>query len=82
MNETIQNPLNLKEAAEWLKVSPSYIYYLVHYGKLPAYKPGAVLSGCVDTGRNAYKDWLSDNCHIPAKKQIIRFLFLPRLLII
>jgi excisionase family DNA binding protein len=40
MNETIQKPLNMREAAEFLGVKPSYIYYLVHFGKLTAYKPG------------------------------------------
>jgi len=40
MNDTIQKPLSLKQAAEWLNLAPSYIYYLVHFGKLKAYKPG------------------------------------------
>jgi excisionase family DNA binding protein len=39
MNET-QKPLNVKEAAIFLNLKPSYVYNLVHYGKLPAYKPG------------------------------------------
>jgi excisionase family DNA binding protein len=33
-------PLNLKEAAEFLGFKPSYIYNLVHFGKITAYKPG------------------------------------------
>jgi excisionase family DNA binding protein len=40
VTETIQRPLNVKEAAEFLNLKPSYIYNLVHYGKLPVYKPG------------------------------------------
>jgi excisionase family DNA binding protein len=40
MTETVQKPLNLKEAAAFLGLKPSYIYNLVHYGKLTAYKPG------------------------------------------
>jgi excisionase family DNA binding protein len=40
MVETAQKPLNLKEAATFLGLKPSYIYNLVHFGKLTAYKPG------------------------------------------
>jgi excisionase family DNA binding protein len=40
MTETVQKPLNLKEAAAFLGLKPSYIYNLVHFGKLTAYKPG------------------------------------------
>jgi excisionase family DNA binding protein len=39
MAETIQKPLNLKEAAAFLGLKPSYIYNLVHFGHLTAYKP-------------------------------------------
>jgi excisionase family DNA binding protein len=39
MNET-QKPLNVEEAAAWLGLKPSYIYNLVYYGKLTAYRPG------------------------------------------
>jgi excisionase family DNA binding protein len=39
MNET-QKPLNVQQAAEFLGLKPSYVYNLVFYGKLPAYKPG------------------------------------------
>jgi excisionase family DNA binding protein len=38
MNET-QKPLNVEQAAEFLSLKPSYIYNLVFYGKLTAYKP-------------------------------------------
>jgi excisionase family DNA binding protein len=38
MNE-IQKPLNVQQAAEFLSLKPSYIYNLVFYGKLTAYKP-------------------------------------------
>jgi excisionase family DNA binding protein len=38
MNET-QKPLNVQQAAEFLNLKPSYIYNLVLYGKLTAYKP-------------------------------------------
>ena len=38
MNET-QKPLNVQQAAEFLNLKPSYIYNLVFYGKLTAYKP-------------------------------------------
>jgi excisionase family DNA binding protein len=39
MNER-ENPLNVQQAAEFLNLKPSYIYNLVFYGKLTAYKPG------------------------------------------
>jgi excisionase family DNA binding protein len=39
MNET-QKPLNIQGASEFLGLKPSYIYNLVFYGKLTAYKPG------------------------------------------
>jgi len=39
MNE-IQKPLNVQQAAEFLGLKPSYIYNLVFFGKLTAYKPG------------------------------------------
>ena len=42
MNKT-QKPLNVQQAAEFLNLKPSYIYNLVFYGKLPAYRPGGKL---------------------------------------
>jgi excisionase family DNA binding protein len=36
----IQKPLNVREAAEFLKLKPSYIYNLIFFGKLKAYRPG------------------------------------------
>jgi excisionase family DNA binding protein len=38
MNET-QKPLNVEQAADFLNLKPSYVYNLVFYGKLTAYKP-------------------------------------------
>ena len=32
--------LDLNQAAEYLKLKPSYIYSLIHQQKLPHYKPG------------------------------------------
>ena len=41
MNEkTNEKPLSVKQAAEFLNLKPTYIYNLVFYGKLKAYKPG------------------------------------------
>jgi excisionase family DNA binding protein len=40
MTETVQKPLTVQEAAVFLGLKPSYVYNLVHYGKLTAYKPG------------------------------------------
>jgi len=39
MNET-QKPLSVKQVADFLNLKPSYIYNLVYFGKLPAYRPG------------------------------------------
>ena len=39
MND-IQKPLNIQQAAEFLCCKTSYIYNLIYYGKLTAYKPG------------------------------------------
>jgi excisionase family DNA binding protein len=39
MNE-IQKPLSVQQAAEFLGLKPSYVYNLVFFGKLPAYRPG------------------------------------------
>ena len=38
--ENTQQPLGVKEAAAYLRVKPSYLYNLVHYRKITAYKPG------------------------------------------
>jgi excisionase family DNA binding protein len=40
MTEIVQKPLNVKEAAAFLGFKPSYLYNLVHYGRITAYKPG------------------------------------------
>ncbi|GHV79459.1 phage DNA-binding protein excisionase [Spirochaetia bacterium] len=40
MTETLTKPLNLQQAAEFLGFKPSYVYNLVHFKKLTAYKPG------------------------------------------
>jgi excisionase family DNA binding protein len=39
MTETVQKPLTIQEAAAFLGLKKSYIYNLVHYGKLAAFKP-------------------------------------------
>ena len=39
MNET-QTPLSVQQAAAFLGLKPSYVYNLVFYGKLTAYKLG------------------------------------------
>ena len=57
MNET-QKPLNVQQAAEFLSLKPSYIYNLVFYGKLTAYRPGGkrLLFKISDLERYAYKN--------------------------
>jgi excisionase family DNA binding protein len=39
MNEA-NKPLNVRQAAEFLGCKVSYIYQLIFYGKLTAYRPG------------------------------------------
>jgi excisionase family DNA binding protein len=40
MTETIQKPMDVKEAAAFLGLSPNYVHQLVYYKRLAAYKPG------------------------------------------
>ena len=40
MNNEVQKPLSVKQVADFLNLKPSYIYNLVYFGKLPAYRPG------------------------------------------
>jgi excisionase family DNA binding protein len=40
MTETVRKPLSITEAAQYLGYKKSYLYNLVHHGKLTAYKPG------------------------------------------
>ena len=35
----MNKPLNVSQAAEYLGLTKGYIYNLVHFGKLTAYKP-------------------------------------------
>jgi len=62
MNET-QKPLNVKQVAEFLGLKPSYIYNLVFYGKLMAYKPGGkrLLFKLSDLEKYAFSNQKSDN---------------------
>ena len=40
MTETIQKPLGVKEAADFLGLSLGYVRQLVYGKKIPVYKPG------------------------------------------
>jgi excisionase family DNA binding protein len=55
MNE-IQKPLSVQQAAEFLGLKVSYIYNLIHFGKLTAYKPSGkkLLFKVSDLERYAY----------------------------
>ena len=55
MNEN-QKPLSVQQAAEYLNLKPSYIYNLVFYKKLTAYRPGGkrLLFKISDLERYAY----------------------------
>jgi excisionase family DNA binding protein len=57
MNE-IQKPLNVREAAEFLGLKPSYIYNLLFFGKLKGFKPGGkkLLFRIADLEAYAYKN--------------------------
>ena len=60
MNET-QKPLNVEQAAKFLNLKPSYIYNLVFYGKLTAYKPSGkrLLFKVADLEKYAYGNKVS-----------------------
>ena len=57
MNE-VQKPLTVEQAANFLNLKPSYIYNLVFYGKLTAYRPGGkrLLFKVSDLENYAYKN--------------------------
>jgi len=61
MNE-IQKPLNVQEAADFLSIKPSYLYNLVFYGKLRAYRPGGkkLLFKISDLEKYAYGNAVGD----------------------
>jgi excisionase family DNA binding protein len=40
MGEAVHKPLSITEAASFLGYKKSYLYNMVHHGKLTAYKPG------------------------------------------
>ena len=60
MNER-ENQLNVQQAAEFLGFKPSYIYNLVFFGKLTAYKPGGkkLLFKISDLEKYAYSNKVS-----------------------
>jgi len=62
MNE-IQKPLNVEEAAAFLNLKKSYVYNLVFYGKLAAYKPGGkmLLFKISDLEKYAYGNKVGDH---------------------
>jgi excisionase family DNA binding protein len=62
MNE-IQKPLNVEQAAEFLNLKPSYIYSLIFYGKLKAYKPGGkrLVFKVSDLEKYLYRNQVGDN---------------------
>ena len=61
MNER-ESPLNVKQAAAYLGLKPSYIYNLVFYGKLTAYKPGGkrLIFKISDLEKYAYGNKIGD----------------------
>ena len=56
MNNETQRPLDVNGAAAFLNLKPSYIYNLVFFGKLTAYRPGGkrLLFKVSDLERYAY----------------------------
>jgi excisionase family DNA binding protein len=63
MTETTQKPLNVEQAAEFLDLKPSYIYNLVFYGKLTAYRPGGkrLLFKISDLEKYAFRNKVGDH---------------------
>jgi excisionase family DNA binding protein len=61
MSET-QKPLDVHGAANFLNLKPSYIYNLVFYGKLTAYRPGGkrLLFKISDLEAYAYRNQVGD----------------------
>lgn len=55
------NYLTVKQAAEWLKMSASHIYFLVHKKQIPFLK----LGGKVLFDRGKVKDWVDSNSKAP-----------------
>ena len=62
MNET-QKPLSVRQAAEFLNLKPSYVYNLVHFGKLSAFKPSGkiLLFKLSDLDKFAYGNPVGDH---------------------
>jgi len=60
MTETEQ-PLSVRQAAEFLNVTPGYVYNLVHFRKLTAYKPGGkkLLFKQADLEKYAFRNQIS-----------------------
>jgi excisionase family DNA binding protein len=58
-----ENPLNVQQAAEFLGLKPSYVYNLVFYRKLPAYRPGGkkLLFKVSDLEKYAYSNKVGDH---------------------
>ena len=61
-NKIKEKPLSVKQAAEFLNLKPAYIYNLVFYGKLTAYKPGGkcLLFKQSDLEKYAYRNVRGD----------------------
>ena len=59
INHQNLEPLDLKQAAEYLKLKPSYLYSLTHQKKIPHFKPG---------GKKIYFDKVELNKWITASK--------------
>jgi excisionase family DNA binding protein len=62
MNE-MQKPLTVEQSADFLNLKPSYIYNLVFYGKLTAYRPGGkrLLFKVSDLEKYAYRNQVGDH---------------------
>jgi excisionase family DNA binding protein len=62
MNER-EKPLNVQQAADFLNLKPSYIYNLVFYKKLTAYRPGGkrLLFKVSDLEKYAYRNQVGDH---------------------
>ena len=68
-----ENPLNVQQAAAFLGLKPSYVYNLVFFGKLTAYKPGGkkLLFKLSDLEKYAYSNQKSSSAELTGKADAI-----------
>lgn len=61
MESTIERPLTMKEASEFLRITKAGVYKLVRQGKLRAYKPN---NGMVYFKRSDLENYVYNSDHV------------------